>query len=153
MAWSGSGIFVANVGASLGDANLDLDLESETLIKIALFTASVTPNYDAAAASAAYAAGVWNSNEVSGTGYTAGGVVLTTTTLSGSSGVLTFDSADPSWSSSTLSGVRGALIYNNGLTPKSAFMAVDLGTDYATSAGTLLISVSSSGWAQLDLVP
>jgi hypothetical protein len=153
MAWSGSGIFVANVGASLGDANLDLDLESETLIKIALFTASVTPNYDAAAASAAYAAGVWNSNEVSGTGYTAGGVVLTTTTLTPSGGVLTLDSADPSWSSSTLSGVRGALIYNNGLTPKSAFMAVDLGTDYATSAGTLLISVSASGWAALDLVP
>ncbi|MFI7448099.1 hypothetical protein ACIBQX_11425 [Nonomuraea sp. NPDC049714] len=153
MAISGSGIFVNNIGASLGDSNLDLDLESETLIKAALFTNSVTPDYSTSTANAAYGAGVWNANEVSGTGYTAGGVVLTTTTLTGSSGVLTFDSADPSWSSSTLTGVRGVLIYNNGLTPKSAFLLVDLTQDYATSAGTLLIQVSASGWAALDLVP
>lgn len=153
MAITGSGIFVNNIGASLGDANLDLDLESETLIKVALFTNSVTPDYNASTANAAYGAGVWNANEVSGTGYTAGGLVLTTTTLTGSGGVLTFDSADPSWASSTLTGVRGALIYNNGLTPKSNFMLVDLTQDYATSNGTFLIQVSASGWAQLDLVP
>lgn len=153
MAWSGSGLFVANIAAALGDDNLDLDLESETLIKIALFTNSLTPDYDAAAASAAYAAGVWNSNEVSGTGYTAGGLVLTTTTLTGSSGTLTFDSADPSWAASTLSGVRGVLIYNNLLNPKSAFLLVDLEQDYATNNGTFSIQVSSDGWAALDLVP
>jgi hypothetical protein len=148
-----SGIFVNNVGAALGAANLDLDLESETDIKIALFTNSVTPDFDASTSNAAYDAGVWNENEVSGSGYTGGGAVLTSTTLTGSSGVLTFDSADPSWTSSTLSGVRGCLIYNDALDPKSAFMAVTLGQDYATSAGTLLIQVSGSGWATLDLVP
>lgn len=148
-----SGIFVNNVIAALGGANLDLDLESETDIKIALFTNSVTPDFDASTSNAAYGADVWNSNEVSGSGYTAGGAVLTTTTLTGSSGVLTFDSADPSWTSSTLSGVRGGLIYNNALSPKSAFMAVTFGADYSTSNGTLLISVSSDGWAEIDLVP
>lgn len=153
MAITGSGIFVSNIAAALGDSNLDLDLESETLIKAALFTNSVTPDFDAATANAAYGAGVWNSNEVSGTGYTAGGLVLTTTTLTGSSGTLTFDSADPSWSSSTLSGVRGVLIYNNALSPKANFMLVDLEQDYATSNGTFLVSVSASGWAALDLVP
>lgn len=148
-----SGIFVNNVIASLGTANLDLDLESESDIKVALFTNSVVPDFDASTANASYGAGVWNANEVSGTGYTAGGVVLTTTTLTGSSGVLTFDSADPSWSSSTIANARGALIYNNALTPKSAFVLVNLGADYSTSAGTFLITVSGSGWATIDLVP
>lgn len=148
-----SGIFVNNVIAALGTAALSLDLESETKIKAALFTNSVVVDFDATTANASYGASVWASNEVSGTGYTAGGVVLTTTTLTDSSGVLTFDSADPSWSASTITNARGVLIYNNVLTPKSAFMCVNLGADYSTSSGTLLITVSASGWAQLDLVP
>ena len=148
-----SGLFVNNIIAALGNANLDLDLESETDIKVALFTNSITADFDASTANAAYGAGVFNANEVSGTGYSAGGVVLTTTTLTGSSGVMTFDSADPSWTSSTITNARGALIYNNALSPKSAIVLVNLGADYSTSSGTLLIQVSASGWAQIDLVP
>lgn len=148
-----SGLFVNNFIAALGSSALSLDLESETKIKVALFTNSVVPDFDATTANASYGASVWASNEVSGTGYTAGGVVLTTTTLTDSSGVLTFDSADPSWSSSTITNARGALIYNNVLSPKSNIVLVNLGADYSTSAGTLLITVSASGWAQIDLVP
>jgi hypothetical protein len=148
-----SGIFVNNIIAALGTANLDLDLESETELKVALFTNSITADFDASTANAAYGAGVFNTNEVSGTGYTAGGVVITTTTLTGSSGVMTFDSADPSWSSSTITNARGALIYNNVLSPKAGIVLVNLGADYSTSAGTFLITVSASGWAQIDLVP
>jgi hypothetical protein len=148
-----SGIFGSVVAAALGTTNLDLDLESEADIKIALFTNDVTPDFDANLSNAAYGAGVWNDNEVSGSGYTAGGAVLTTTTLTVSSGVLTFDSADPSWSSSTITGARGGLIYNDALSPKSAFMVVDLGNSYSTNNGTLLIQVSADGWAEIDLVP
>ncbi|MEU6709985.1 hypothetical protein ABZ897_00785 [Nonomuraea sp. NPDC046802] len=148
-----SGVFVNNVIAALGSANLDIDLESETELKVALFTNSVVPDFDAITANAAYGASVWASNEVSGAGYTAGGVLLTTTTLTGSSGVMTFDSADPSWAASTITNARGALVYNNVLSPKSAFVLVNLGADYSTSNGTFLITVSASGWWNVDLVP
>ncbi|GAA2861606.1 hypothetical protein GCM10020220_058480 [Nonomuraea rubra] len=136
MAISGSGIFVNNIIAALGTTNLDIDLESETEIKVALFQNSITPDYNASTANAAYGAGAYASGEVSGTGYTAGGLVLTTTTLTGSSGVMTFDSADPSWASSTITNARGALIYNNVLNPKSGVLLVDLVSDYSTSNGT-----------------
>ncbi|MER7361919.1 hypothetical protein [Nonomuraea wenchangensis] len=148
-----SGLFVNNIIAALGTTNLDIDLESETEIKAALFTNSVVPDFDASTTNAAYGASVWASNEVSGTGYTAGGVLLTTTTLTGASGVMTFDSADPSWSSSTITNARGVLIYNNVLSPKSAIVLVNLGADYSTSNGQLLITVSASGWFNVDLVP
>ncbi|MEU4410741.1 hypothetical protein AB0F88_40075 [Streptosporangium sp. NPDC023963] len=148
-----AGIFVNNIIAALGSANLDIDLESETELKVALFTNSVTPDFDASTANAAYGAGVWNANEVSGTGYTAGGLVITSTTLTGSSGVMTFDSADPSWASSTITNARGALIYNNVLSPKSGIVVANLGADYSTSNGTLLIQVAAGGWFNVDLVP
>ena len=153
MAISGSGLLVANIIDALDATGTAIDLESETNVKLALFQASITPDFDASAANAAYGAGAYASGEVSGTGYTAGGVVLTTTTWTGSSGVATFDTADPSWSSSTLSSVRGALIYMNNLTPKAGIILVDLGTSYATSNGTFLISVAAGGWFSLDLVP
>jgi len=148
-----AGIFVSNIIAALGGTNLDLDLESETDLKVALFTNSVTPDFDASTSSAAYGAGVWASNEVSGTGYTAGGLVITSTTLTGSSGVMTFDSADPSWTSSTITSARGALIYNNALSPKSGIVVADLGADYSTANGTLLVQVASGGWFSVDWVP
>ena len=50
-------------------------------------------------------------SEVSGTGYTAGGVAITTTDLTLASGVLTYDAADASWSSSTIANAMGAVGY------------------------------------------
>lgn len=153
MAITGSGLHVVNIINALGLAATALDLESETAVKLALVSASTTPNFDDTAANSAYGAGAYTSTEISGTGYTAGGVVLTSTTLTGASGIATWDAADPSWTSSTLTAVRGALAYMNNLTPKAAIILVDLGTSYATSAGTLSIQFSASGIFALDLVP
>jgi hypothetical protein len=52
-------------------------------------------------------------NEASGTGYTAGGAIITSVTpvLSGSISILDF--ADLTFSTMTLNNVRGALIYNS----------------------------------------
>jgi hypothetical protein len=153
MAISGSGLFVANFIDALDTTGTALDFESETDLKIALYPASITPDYDAAAASAAYAAGVYSGTELTGTGYTAGGNVLTTTTWTGSSGVATFDAADTSWTSSTITGARGALVYDNGLTPKAAIVLIDLGTGYSTAAGTLAINFAAGGIFTIDFVP
>ena len=75
-------------------------------IKIALYTSSATLN----ASTTAYT----TSNEVSGTGYTAGGTTLSSqsVTLDTTNGVAFFDAADPTFSSATIT-ARGALIYNN----------------------------------------
>lgn len=147
-----SGLFVATFIDALDTTQLALDLDLDTH-KVALFTNTVTPNFDASAANAAYGADVWASNEVSGTGYTAGGVALTGTTFTGASGVATFDASDTSWTSSTITNARGALVYADALAGNNAIVCINLGADYSTSNGTLLITWSASGLFALDLVP
>ncbi len=152
MAISGSGLFVATLVDALDTTQLALDLDLETH-KVALYPASITPDYDASAANAAYGSGVFSGTELSGTGYTSGGATLTSTTFTGASGVATFDAADTSWTSSTITSARGALIYADALAGNNAIVLVDLGSSYSTSNGTFLISWSASGVFTLDLVP
>ena len=75
-------------------------------LKIALYTSSASLG----ATTSAYT----TSNEVSGTGYTAGGATLSSQAVAydSSNNVAYFDAADPSWSSARIT-ARGALIYNN----------------------------------------
>lgn len=106
----------------------DQDLLVDTL-KIALYTSAA--NLDAT--TTAYT----TSGEVSGAGYTAGGNVLTGTTVS-SSGTTAFVSfTDSSWGSATFT-ARGALIYNSSQSNKS-IAVLDFGTDQAVSSGTFTI--------------
>ena len=100
-------------------------------LKIALYTSSASLG----ATTTAYA----TTNEVSGTGYTAGGVTLSSQAVAydSSNNVAYFDAADPSWSSATIT-ARGALIYNN--TKSNASIAVlDFGSDFSSSNGTFQV--------------
>jgi|TARA_E500000178_G_scaffold355911_1_gene430530 hypothetical protein len=102
--------------------------------KIALFTSSASLG----AGTTAYA----DSNQVSGTGYSAGGNTLTNVTPTVSSTTALTDFADTTWSSSTIT-ARGALIYNSSTTAGSANRAVavlDFGSDKTTSAGDFTIT-------------
>ena len=102
--------------------------------KIALFTSSASLG----AGTTAYA----DSNQVSGTGYSAGGNTLTNVTPTASSTTALTDFADTTWSSSTIT-ARGALIYNSSTTAGSANRAVavlDFGSDKTTSAGDFTIT-------------
>lgn len=150
MAVTASGIYVATIVDVFDDTQLGLDLSSETQLKVALFSNSITPNFTT---DTAYGASPYDANEVSGTGYTAGGATLTTTTFTASSGSTTFDAADSSWTSSTLTGIRAALVYGEGLTGDNAVVLLDLGQDYATSAGTFLLQYSASGIFSVDWTP
>ena len=152
MAWGGSGLFVSNIIDVLDASQLPIDL-SLTTNKVALFDNTITPNYDVAAASAAYAAGVWAGGEASGAGYSAGGIVVASPTLTGASGIMTFDMADTSWTSSTITSARGALFYQNALTPKAAICAIDFASAYSTVNGTFLITWNALGVFTIDLVP
>ena len=105
-------------------------------LKIALYTSSASLG----ATTTAYA----TTNEVSGTGYTAGGVTLSSQAVAydSSNNVAYFDSADPSWSSATIT-ARGALIYNN--TKSNASIAVlDFGSDFSSSNGTFQVQFPSA---------
>jgi len=102
--------------------------------KIALFTSSASLG----ASTTAYA----DSNQASGTGYSAGGNTLTNVTPTTSSTTALVDFADTTWSSSSIT-ARGALIYNSSTTAGSANRAVavlDFGTDKTTSSGDFTIT-------------
>ena len=97
--------------------------------KIALYTSSATMS----AATTAYS----TTNEISGTGYTAGGNTLTRVDPS-SSGTTGFtDFANTTWSSATIT-ARGALIYNDTDSDK-AVAVLDFGADKTSTAGDFTI--------------
>jgi len=145
-----SGLMGATLVRALTDT-LALDLGSETQLKVALFTDSLTPDFNAA--SPYFGSAPYTSNQVSGTGYTAGGATLTSTTLTASAGIMTFDAADASWSSSTITSAEGAIIYADGLTNKDVVVAVDFGAPYSTSNGTFAITWNASGIFTVDYIP
>ena len=104
--------------------------DSADTYKIALYTSAATLG----AATTAYAA----TNEISGTGYTAGGQTLSgfSVTTSGTTAILDF-TTDPSWANATIT-ARGALIYNASKANK-AVMVLDFGSDKSNSEGTFTI--------------
>lgn len=151
MALNGSGLFSLTFMAALGATALALDLESETQLSVALFNDSITtPNFDT---NTAYGSAPFNANEVSGTGWSAGGVTLTGTTLATSSGVITFDATDVSQGGTTLTNAEGILIYANGLAGDNAVALLDHGSPVSTIAGTLTITWNASGIFTWDVVP
>ncbi len=149
MAVAGSGLFALTIIDVLDATQLAVDL-SLTTNKWALFTNSITPNYTT---DTAYGVAPYNANEISGTGYTAGGAVTASPTLTVSSGIMTYDQADTSWTTSTITNARCALLYSDALAGNNAICLVDFAADYSTSAGTFTIQWNASGVFTVDLVP
>ena len=111
----------------------DFDFSSGTaqVFKIALFTDSATLG----ATTTAYS----TSDEVVGTGYTAGGNTLTISTNPTSSGTTALlDFADTTWSSATIT-ARGALIYLADGVTDPAVAVLDFGSDKTSTAGDFTI--------------
>lgn len=150
MAVTVSGLFLPTWIDILDASQLAIDL-SLTTNKIAMFTNSITPSFSA---DTAYAVSPYNANEVSGTGYTAGGAVVASPTVTESpTGTLMYDLADTSWATSTITNARCALLYSNALTPKAAIALVNFGADYSTVAGTFTIQYAAGGLLTIDLTP
>ena len=100
--------------------------------KIALFTSSATLG----AGTTAYAA--TGMNEMSGTGYTAGGKALTSVTPTLDSTTACCDFDDISWTSATFT-ANACLIYNDTASGDPAVCAVSFGGDKSVSSGTFTI--------------
>lgn len=110
---------VHNFSASGGD-----------VFKIALYTSSATLD----ATTTAYSA----TNEVSGTGYTAGGNTLTNIEPTSSGTTAYLDFADTTWSTATIT-ARGALIYNSSAVGNPAVAVLDFGADKTSTAGDFTV--------------
>tara|TARA_R110002072_G_scaffold136921_1_gene279574 strand:+ start:136 stop:588 length:453 start_codon:yes stop_codon:yes gene_type:complete len=114
----------------------DFDLSSGDTFKIALYTNSASFT----AATTAYT----TSNEVSGTGYSAGGGALTNVDPTSSGTTALTDFQDETFSSATIT-ARGALIYNT--TPNTTSLSVtnptvvvlDFGGDKTSTAGDFTV--------------
>ena len=105
------------------------DFENDTF-KMALYTSSASLD----ASTTAYTV----TNEVSGTGYTAGGQDLDspTVTLSGTTAFVDF--ADETWTTATIT-ARGALIYNSTAAGNPAVAVFDFGADKTSTAGDFVV--------------
>jgi len=112
------------------------DLDTDT-IKIALYTSSATLG----AATTAYS----TTNEVSGTGYTAGGNTLTSPVISldGTTAIVDFDNT--TWTSATIT-ARGALIYNSSKANR-AIAVLDFGADKTSTDGDFTVTMPAAAAA------
>ena len=108
----------------LGEHDLDTDV-----IKLALYTSAATLS----AATTAYS----TSDEVVGTGYTAGGNTLTGASVSLSGTTAYVDFSDTTWSTATIT-ARGALMYNSSKSNK-AIAVLDFGSDKTSTAGDFTV--------------
>jgi hypothetical protein len=98
----------------LGEHDLDTDV-----LKIALYTSSANLGEDTTVYTTV--------GETSGTGYTAGGIVLMNVTVSSGNAIAYVDFDNPSWAGASFT-ARGALIYNSSKANKSMFV-LDFGTN------------------------
>ncbi len=152
MAITASGLFVSTMVDVFDTTQLALDLDLETH-KGALYDNTITPDFDASAANAAFGAGAFASGEVFGTNWASGGVALTGTTFTGSSGTATFDATDVSVASTTITNARGYLLYADALAGNNAIVLVNFGADYSTVAGTFAVTWHANGVWLVDLTP
>ena len=142
-----SGLYgITFLNALKNDLALDLDDTTADRFKVMLVTSSYTPDFG----THDFKADV--TNEVSGTGYDAGGKSLTSVTLTQSGGTITFDAADLTWASSTIT-ARAAVVYDDSLTNDPLICYIDFGADKSSSAGDFVLSFNASGIFTLDLTP
>ena len=101
--------------------------------------------YDNSASFTAATTAYTSSNEISGTNYTAKGQFLTSVTPTTSSTTALTDFADEVFSNVTISGVRGALIYNEAATSDPSVCVLDFGGDKSASSGDFTIVFPAAG--------
>lgn len=123
------------------DASAGIDWTVDT-IKVSLHTSTLTPNPD----THTYFSDL--TNEVSGTGYTAGGATLGTKTLTQDNtndrGVA--DAADTTWTASTITARYAAVYKSTGVSSTSPVIGIiDFGADKSSSATDFVIQYHASG--------
>ena len=123
----------------LMDGSIDLDNDT---IKVCLVTSSYTPDEDSHEDYADI------TNEVSGTGYTAGGTTIANcaVTKDTTNDLGKFDGDDVSWTNSTIT-ARGGIVYKDSGVDSTSWLIryIDFGSDRTSTSGTFSIIWSASG--------
>jgi hypothetical protein len=153
-----SGIYVQNIIDELDVTNVGFDW-TLTTHKWALYNNTLTPNFDT---NVSYSA----TNEVSGTGWAAGGVLFSAAAAGATSvaptltispaGTMMWDQNDVAVSGTTLTAARAAIAYADALTTPTAdalIVLVNFGGDFSTSNGTFGIQWAATGVLAVDLTP
>jgi len=142
-----SGLYaITFLNALKNDLDLDLDDTTADRFKVMLVTSSYTPDFG----THDFKTDV--TNEVAGTGYSAGGESLSSVTLTQSGGTITFDADDVTWTSSTIT-ARGAVVYDDTLVNKPLICYIDFAADKSSSSGDFVLSFNASGIFTLDMTP
>ena len=120
---------------SIGDGTIDWDTDT---IKVALVTSTYTPDIDTHTDFSTHI-----TNEVVGTGYTAGGATLTgnAVTVDTVNDWAEYDANDVTWTTSTIT-ARGAVVYKS---TGELISYVDFGSDKISSAGDFKITWHADG--------
>jgi hypothetical protein len=84
--------------------------------------------------------------EITGSGYSAGGIVLTGYLVQVLTNVACLDWTDPVWDPSTIT-ADGFLIYNNTLAGKDAVMTYNFGAPYTSTNGPFTANLPTPGAA------
>jgi hypothetical protein len=137
--------FVNAFGGDTAGEQPIIDLLSDS-IKVMLCTSSYSPNRDTHEFKSHI------TNEVTGTGYDAGGATLGTKTLVVSSSSMKFDAADTQWAGSTIT-ARYAVIYDDSPSTdatKPLLGYIDFGTNMASSGTTFKIAWHADGILRVD---
>lgn len=145
MAWTNSKVFAFSV-LTVGQNGVKYSTDA---YKVALYNAGTPDNTVTTAVLTEYngAASQWvTGNEASGTGYTAGGVSVSSPSWTQSSNVVTFTSAGtPQWTGASFSCV-GCLVYDTTVSNEGLSYNYFGGTQTVTS-GTFTINWNASGIA------
>ena len=135
-----TGYLFSNLAKGLMD-DLFGDMDSARVFKIMLTTNTYTPNQDTHKDKADV------TNEVSGTGYTAGGATLASKALTLTENVCKWDCADVSWSSSSIT-ARRAVLYDDTEATDADKQLVgwwDFGEDKTSENGTFQLTINAGG--------
>lgn len=126
--------------------NGSIDWDTDTIHAI-LVTSTYTPNID----THDYRNDI--TNEVTGTGYTAGGQALVskTVTIDTTNDRAVFDSNDPQWTTATITARAVILAKTRGGASSADELGGywDFGSDITSTAGTFTVAVNAGGWFYL----
>lgn len=148
MSITGSGMYGLTLEKMFNNgAAIDLEAEDN---KVAMVEDGYTPNFDTH--------DFFNdlTNEVSGTGYTTGGVAITSTEITigaPAAGKLKWAGGNTSWTSSTIPNAMAAVLYCDSVASDPLIILVDFVTAASTTAGTFAITWHADGIFNLDYVP
>ncbi len=141
------GLFFRDLFTSISDTTA-FDFTAASAVKCMLTTNTYTPDFDVHD----FRNDV--TNEVTGTNYTTGGVVLTggAVTYDSASDETRIDFADPTFTNITVSGIRKAVFYNNVGTSATdrLLWAYTFDGDQSVTAADFIIQLDATGAAKVD---